>query len=207
MSVPETQPLLDEHQQAHNQQFENPVTGQVEILQTISDYEPITDAEDLEDLINDEHQHSRNCNLEHVRQRRKRLMRRLVIYFSLLLFSVFVVLEFFNILTVPFGYFMGSILVIGGMLGFLRKKSVASLVSGSIFGCLFIYSTYISQKNDNMKLLGHDVNLSISVILLITGLIRSYLTRFQSEVPLILFFLGLLSSSYYLFKYFILAKF
>lgn len=87
-----------------------------------------------------------------------------------------------------------------------KKGSLPSLIAGYTFAILYAAAGYLSMKSNNDKnngnanLLGIKIALGSSVVLTLVGAKRSYLTRFESNVPIMLFFLGLLATGYYVFK-------
>ncbi|KAI8908960.1 transmembrane protein 14C-like protein [Gorgonomyces haynaldii] len=46
-----------------------------------------------------------------------------------------------------FAYLYGLLVLFGGVMGYIRKDSVVSLVAGSVFGSLILYSARIVSKN------------------------------------------------------------
>ncbi|KAH3902532.1 Tmh11p SCDLUD_000111 [Saccharomycodes ludwigii] len=93
---------------------------------------------------------------------------------------------------------LSGLCVIGGSMGYLRKKSVPSLAAGLIFGGIYAYSGYLLHNNaDN----GLELALGASSVLFATGLIRGFPSRFTKPVPVVLTVLGGLGSLYYYKKY------
>ncbi|CCF59134.1 hypothetical protein KAFR_0G01010 [Kazachstania africana CBS 2517] len=91
-------------------------------------------------------------------------------------------------------YAMSAILAVGGLVGFQRKKSVPSLLSGIVMGALYGVSGYlISNHVDG----GLYLALGTSTVLFITGVARSVPSGFKKPIPLILTLLGTTAGFYY----------
>ncbi|KAL6937922.1 hypothetical protein ACO0QE_004179 [Hanseniaspora vineae] len=93
---------------------------------------------------------------------------------------------------------LAGLCAVGGTMGFLKKKSVPSLVAGLTFAGIYGYAGYLLKQNaDN----GIEIALGASALLLATGVKRSLPSRFTKPVPLVLSVLGLAGTSYYGLKY------
>ena len=68
-----------------------------------------------------------------------------------------------------FNLIIGILLFIGGTIGFLKRKSVMSLVASSLIGSSFVYSSYLIGNNDRNGVL---VALIASIVLSIAMGIR-----------------------------------
>ncbi|CAK9437276.1 uncharacterized protein LODBEIA_P16540 [Lodderomyces beijingensis] len=93
---------------------------------------------------------------------------------------------------------LSGLCAIGGIMGYVRKGSVPSLVAGLTVSVLYGYSGYLLKQNANY---GLEIALGTSSLLLVAGLGRAIPTGFQKPVPLLLVLLGGLSTGYYLKKY------
>ncbi|KAI5962399.1 uncharacterized protein KGF55_003475 [Candida pseudojiufengensis] len=93
---------------------------------------------------------------------------------------------------------LSGLCAIGGIMGYIRKGSIPSIIAGLTVSTLYGYSGYLLKKNSNY---GLEIALGTSSLLLIAGLSRSIPTGFQKPIPLVLLFLGGLSTGYYLKKY------
>lgn len=94
-------------------EFVNPVTGSVENLNQITDYQPIET--DLESLV--EHQHDRSCNIQSVIDRRRKEKVNMALMVSMAAYFVVFVLEIAGVVEVPFGFIVGALCIIGGSMG------------------------------------------------------------------------------------------
>ncbi|KAI3405903.2 hypothetical protein KGF56_001122 [Candida oxycetoniae] len=93
---------------------------------------------------------------------------------------------------------LSGLCAVGGLMGYFRKGSVPSLVAGIAVSTLYGYSGYLLKRNADY---GIELALGTSGLLLLAGLSRAIPTSFQKPVPLLLVFLGGLSTGYYLKKY------
>lgn len=191
----ETDPLI---QKSPYKTFQNPITGSNEQLQQITDYNPISeDDHDVESLIGNLHVHDRDCRIPVLDEARRRLKKHIILYIVIPVYLTLVVLELFRVMVIPMGFIMSGLLLIGGTMGFLRKGSWASLFSGLVFGIVFAVAGYLEEE------LGTKVEFYCSIALTIVGAQRSYTTRFENSIPIMLFFLGLMSTGFYILKKYI----
>ncbi|EDK45074.1 hypothetical protein PVL30_002749 [Lodderomyces elongisporus] len=93
---------------------------------------------------------------------------------------------------------LSGLCAIGGIMGYVRKGSLPSLIAGTAVSVLYGYSGYLLKQNANY---GIELALGTSSILLVAGLARAIPTGFQKPVPLILLLLGSVSTGYYFKKY------
>lgn len=83
-------------------------------------------------------------------------------------------------------------------MGYLRKKSLPSLMAGLVFGGVYGYAGYLLHKNADG---GLELALGASSLMLVTGVIRGVPSRFSKPVPLVLTVLGGAGTAYYFKKY------
>ena len=116
----ETSPLLDSSTvsapKVYSKAFQNPITGSTEHLNQITNYAPIEYSEDIESLV--EHQHDESCNIEYLNRIRKNRIRKTLILSGITVYLVVFILELLGILEVPFGFIMGFLLAVGGVMGY-----------------------------------------------------------------------------------------
>lgn len=93
---------------------------------------------------------------------------------------------------------LSALVTIGGSMGYLRKKSVPSLVAGLVFGGVYGYAGYLLKQNRDG---GLELALGASSLMLVTGIARGIPGRFKKPVPLILTILGGFGTTYYFRKY------
>ena len=86
----------------------------------------------------------------------------------------------------------------GGLLGYIKKKSVPSLVAGSLIGLSYAYSSYLMRQGEHRS--GHGVALTTSVILVAALGPRFYRTR-QFMPSGLLTGVGLLTIPYQAMKF------
>lgn len=79
-------------------------------------------------------------------------------------------------------------------MAYIKKGSIPSLMSGGTISIIYFVGGALASKGKKSGLM---VSLSASVILLVAGLVRSVITKFEKNVPLGLTFLGLVSTAYY----------
>jgi uncharacterized membrane protein (UPF0136 family) len=84
----------------------------------------------------------------------------------------------------------------GGLIGYIKGKSVPSLVAGLTFGTLYATSAYLISKNKN-----YGVELALLSSVLLSGAMVPRALNTRKPVPLLLGFLGVLSLAYYGKKY------
>lgn len=95
-------------------------------------------------------------------------------------------------------YTLGALSAAGGLLGYLRKGSVVSLVAGLAVGGVYGYSGYLLHENRDY---GIQLALAASSVLLGAGIVRGLPSRFTKPVPVVLTVLGALGSTYYWRQY------
>lgn len=93
---------------------------------------------------------------------------------------------------------LSGLCVVGGVMGYLRKGSVPSLVAGTTFGVIYAAAGYLLKQNADW---GLELALGASSTLLVAGIGRAIPTKFKKPVPLVLLGLGGLSTAYYAKKY------
>lgn len=84
----------------------------------------------------------------------------------------------------------------GGVIGYMRKGSVPSLIGGVGLSSLFLYSAYTINNGDSK--LGHDIALVASA--LTTGAMGSQYLKKRTAVPGVVAALGAASTAYQLNK-------
>ena len=95
-------------------------------------------------------------------------------------------------------YTMGALLISGGLMGFLKKKSVPSLIAGSTLGIGFLYAGYILQHGQMTK--GHGIAISLSTLTSFGMGIRALKTK--AKVPVMVSCIGIISTAYHTQKFF-----
>lgn len=95
-------------------------------------------------------------------------------------------------------YTLSGLCAIGGIMGYVRKGSMPSLIAGTTFSILYGTAGYLLKQNQDW---GLELALGSSSVLLLAGLGRSIPTKFKKPVPLVLLGLGGLSTLYYGKKY------
>ncbi|CAN3372897.1 hypothetical protein DIRU0_C11892 [Diutina rugosa] len=93
---------------------------------------------------------------------------------------------------------MSGLCLVGGIMGFARKKSMPSLVAGLTVSGLYAASGYLLKNNADW---GLELALGSSAALFLAGLGRAIPTHFQKPLPIVLVALGGLSTAYYAKKY------
>lgn len=79
-------------------------------------------------------------------------------------------------------------------MAYIKKGSVPSLLSGGSISIVYFVGGALASKG---KRSGLTVSLAASLILLVAGLVRCVITKFEKNVPLGLAALGLVSTIYY----------
>ncbi|KAJ3219679.1 hypothetical protein HDU67_010041 [Dinochytrium kinnereticum] len=87
---------------------------------------------------------------------------------------------------------LAGVCAVGGIMGYVRAKSLPSLIAGLTFASLYAYSGYLIQSNANY---GSELATVTSVILL--GAMGPKAVRTQKPVPMIMSLIGAVGSSYY----------
>ncbi|CAN3355927.1 hypothetical protein DICA4_C01596 [Diutina catenulata] len=93
---------------------------------------------------------------------------------------------------------LSGLCLVGGVMGYSRKRSMPSLIAGLAFGGLYAVSGYLLKQNADY---GLELALGSSATLLMAGLGRAIPTQFKKPLPLMLVALGGLSTAYYTKKY------
>ncbi|ODV84063.1 hypothetical protein CANARDRAFT_9059 [[Candida] arabinofermentans NRRL YB-2248] len=93
---------------------------------------------------------------------------------------------------------LGGLSLVGGIMGYAKKKSLPSLVAGTSISALYFFAGYLLKEN---KEYGIHTALATSAVLAGAGISRSSKTGFKKPVPLMLALLGLTSTGYYAYKY------
>ncbi|KAJ2995549.1 hypothetical protein HDV02_000666 [Globomyces sp. JEL0801] len=87
---------------------------------------------------------------------------------------------------------IGTLCVIGGVIGYAKSSSIASLVAGVAFGSLYGYSTYLMSANNTM---------GIKVAAMTSGVLLSVMgpkaLKTAKPVSVLLTILSLIGSGYY----------
>lgn len=87
---------------------------------------------------------------------------------------------------------MGGLLAAGGIAGYVKGKSVPSLVAGCCFGTGFVISGWLIRQNDAKR--GHMLNLGLSSALLAAMLPRAIKTK--APIPVGVSTLGAVAAGY-----------
>lgn len=91
-------------------------------------------------------------------------------------------------------WILAALTITGGSVGYVRKKSLPSLISGLVIGSTFVYAGYLIDKK---LAAGYMLALGASAILLGTGISRGVSSSFTKPLPLIMSVLGASGSYYY----------
>ncbi|KAJ2846255.1 hypothetical protein IWW36_004437 [Coemansia brasiliensis] len=86
---------------------------------------------------------------------------------------------------------MAGLCAIGGIMGYIKGRSVVSLVAGVGIGSIYFFAGHRIQKNQSM---GHDIALGASTLLLCAMGPKAFRTR--APVPLVMTTLGTASAVY-----------
>ncbi|GKZ28287.1 hypothetical protein AbraIFM66950_003543 [Aspergillus brasiliensis] len=89
---------------------------------------------------------------------------------------------------------LACLLPVGGVAGYMRTRSAPSLIAGVGLGLSYAYAGYLIKENKDY---GTELALGNSVVLLVSGLMRTIKTRARAPIPLALGATGLLASFYY----------
>lgn len=91
-------------------------------------------------------------------------------------------------------YLLGTITLVGAFMGYIKKGSIPSLLAGGFVSVIYFVGGALASKGRKSGLI---ISLAASIVLLIAGLARAIVTKFEKTVPLVLTGLGLLSTAYY----------
>lgn len=95
-------------------------------------------------------------------------------------------------------YTLSALLLAGGISGYVKKRSIPSLVAGLTFSATFAAAGYLLHKNADW---GLELALGSSGLLLAAGISRAIPVKFTKPIPVLLTTLGLASTAYYTKKY------
>ncbi|KAL3230197.1 Uncharacterized protein RNJ44_01560 [Nakaseomyces bracarensis] len=95
-------------------------------------------------------------------------------------------------------YTLSALTTVGGIIGYMRKKSIPSLVAGLAFGSVYAISGYLLHMNRDY---GLELALGTSVALAASGIFRGALSVPLKPVPAILALCGTTGTVYYFRKY------
>ncbi|KAI8845494.1 transmembrane proteins 14C-domain-containing protein [Chytridium lagenaria] len=87
---------------------------------------------------------------------------------------------------------LAGVCAVGGIMGYVKAKSLPSLIAGLTFASLYAYSGYLIQSNADY---GVELATATSVVLL--GAMGPKALRTRKPVPLIMSAIGTLGTSYY----------
>mmetsp|Transcript_8036 Transcript_8036/g.7976 ORF Transcript_8036/g.7976 Transcript_8036/m.7976 type:complete len:105 (-) Transcript_8036:345-659(-) len=93
---------------------------------------------------------------------------------------------------------LSGLCAVGGIMGYVRKGSLPSLIAGGTISILYGTAGYLLKQNADY---GLEIALGTSTTLLVAGLGRAIPTKFKKPLPLVLLVLGGLSTGYYTKKY------
>lgn len=93
---------------------------------------------------------------------------------------------------------LSGLCAVGGIMGYVRKGSVPSLVAGTAISILYGTAGYLLKNNADW---GLELALGASTTVLAAGIGRSIPTSFKKPIPLLLLGIGGLSTAYYTKKY------
>ncbi|KAH8599125.1 transmembrane proteins 14C-domain-containing protein [Bisporella sp. PMI_857] len=89
---------------------------------------------------------------------------------------------------------LAGLLAVGGTIGYVKGRSVPSLVAGVGLGASYAYAGYLIKQNRDY---GTELALGNSAVLLASAVPRIIKTRARAPVPLVLGTVGVLSTYYY----------
>ncbi|KAI8058402.1 transmembrane proteins 14C-domain-containing protein [Syncephalis plumigaleata] len=92
-------------------------------------------------------------------------------------------------------YTMAGLCALGGVMGYVKGRSMPSLVAGLAFGTAYGVAGYLIHKNKDH---GHDLAAATSSVLMVAMLPRGLRTR--KPLPLLLASLGMASGAYHFRK-------
>ncbi|QOU18285.1 DEBR0S2_20010g1_1 [Brettanomyces bruxellensis] len=95
-------------------------------------------------------------------------------------------------------YTLSALTLVGGVMGYARKGSLPSLISGTAISALYLTAGYLLHEN---KEYGIHTALLASSLTLFAGLGRAFQVGIKKPVPFFLTTLGAVSTYYYAKKY------
>ena len=86
---------------------------------------------------------------------------------------------------------VGATCLVGGLIGYIKSNSLASMIAGTVFGLLYFYAGYLISNNNPQS--------KIFVVFVSALLSLSMLKKATSgkPVPVLMVSLGLMSGVYY----------
>ncbi|KAJ3402391.1 hypothetical protein HDV05_008549 [Chytridiales sp. JEL 0842] len=87
---------------------------------------------------------------------------------------------------------LGAVCAIGGLMGYIKGKSVPSLVAGLTFAGLYAYSGYLIKSNAD-----YGAELAAGTSLLLLGAMGPKALKAKKPVPVTMSLLGLVGGAYY----------
>lgn len=94
-------------------------------------------------------------------------------------------------------YTMGGLLAAGGVVGYLKTKSISSLMAGVTLGAGFGFAGYLLQKGEMTN--GHGVALLVSSITM--GAMGVRAVRTMKPLPVSIASLGAVSAAYHAHRF------
>ncbi|CAK7902749.1 hypothetical protein CAAN1_18S01200 [[Candida] anglica] len=92
---------------------------------------------------------------------------------------------------------LSGLCAVGGIMGYVRKGSLPSLIAGTTFSILFGSAGYLLKQNADY---GLEIAFVASSTLLAAGISRSLKAQ-KKAIPFVLIAIGGLSTAYYAKKY------